>query len=162
MKRILVFSDSHGFLDNIRDVLKKEEPDLVVHLGDYVRDVYAIKAEFPDVPIEFVKGNGDFESEPVEKILLVEDKKVMICHGHTYNVKSGYWSIEYTAREKGVDAVLFGHTHQAFYNNHGGLIMLNPGSVGYSVLNCPSYGWLTIDGDLVKADVKFIQEKERN
>lgn len=156
MKRILVFSDSHGYLDNMRDVLNKETPDLVVHLGDYVRDVYAIKKEFPDVSIEFVKGNGDLEAEPVEKILLIEDKKVMICHGHTYNVKSGYLNIEYGAREKGVDAVLFGHTHQALYNNHGGLVMLNPGSVGYSVLNRPSYGWLTVDGDLVKADVKFI------
>jgi len=162
MKRILVFSDSHGYLDNMRDILNKEEPDMVIHLGDYVKDVYTIKAEFPEIPIEFVKGNGDLVSEPAEKILFIEDKKVLICHGHTYHVKSGYLNLEYGAKEKGVDAVLFGHTHQAFYNNHNGLVMLNPGSIGYSVLNPASYGWLTIDGDLVKSDVKFIEEKERN
>ena len=160
MKRILVFSDSHGYLDYMRRVLKEEKPDMVIHLGDCVRDVYQLKTEFPDIPIENVKGNCDLSvTEPAEKILLVEDKKVMICHGHAYNVKSGYLTIEYAAKEKGVDAVLFGHTHQAFYNNHNGVVMLNPGSIGFAIIQPASYGWLTVDGDCVKADVVFIEKQ---
>ena len=162
MKRILVFSDSHGYLDHMRAVLSKETPDMVIHLGDCVNDVYEMRKEFPDIPFEFVKGNCDLAQEPVEKILLIEEKKVMICHGHMYHVKSGYLNIEYSAKEKQVDAVLFGHTHQAFYNNHNGVVMLNPGSIGYGILNPASYGWLTIDGEHVKTDVVFIEEKERN
>lgn len=161
MKRILVFSDSHGYLDHMRAVLKQEKPDLVIHLGDCLRDVYQIRTEFPEIPIEYVKGNCDISNtESVEKILFIENKKVMICHGHAYNVKSGYLNIEYGAKEKQADAVLFGHTHRAFYNNHNGLVMLNPGSIGFSVLNPASYGWLTIDGELIKADVAFIEEKK--
>lgn len=162
MKRILVFSDSHGYLDHMREILKNETPDMVVHLGDCVKDVYAIKQDFPEIPIEFVKGNCDLAQEPVEKILLIEGKKVMICHGHTYHVKSDYLNVEYAAKEKQADAVLFGHTHKAFYNNNNGPVMLNPGSIGFTVLSPASYGWLTIDQNLVKADVVFIEEKERN
>ena len=157
MKRILVFSDSHGYLDHIREILKKEQPDMIIHLGDCVRDVYELRREFPEHTIEYVKGNCDILQEPEEKLLLIEGKKVLICHGHTYQVKSGYLNIEYGAKEKEADAVLFGHTHQAFYNHHNGLVMLNPGSIGFSVLNSPSYGWLIIDGDEIKTEVKFLE-----
>ena len=156
MKRILVFSDSHGYLDHIREILKKEQPDMIIHLGDCVRDVYELQREFPEHTIEYVKGNCDIVREPEEKILLIEGKRILICHGHTYNVKSGYLNIEYGAKEKQADAVLFGHTHQAFYNHHNGLVMLNPGSIGFSVLNPSSYGWLYVDGDSIKTEVCFI------
>ncbi len=157
MKRILVFSDSHGYLDHIREILKKEKPDMIIHLGDCVRDVYELRKEFPEHTIEYVKGNCDIVQEPEEKLLLIEGKKVLICHGHTYQVKSGYLNIEYGAKEKQADAVLFGHTHQAFYNHHNGLVMLNPGSIGFSVLSPASYGWLVIDEDQIKTEVKFIE-----
>ena len=156
MKRILVISDSHGYLNHIREILKKENPDMIIHLGDCVRDVYELQREFPSHNIEYVKGNCDIVQEPEEKILLIEDKKILICHGHTYQVKSGYLNIEYAAKEKQVDAVLFGHTHQAFYNHHNGIVMLNPGSIGFSVLSPASYGWLIIDGDMIKTDVQFM------
>ena len=71
-------------------------------------------------------------------------------------MKSGYLSLEYGAREKQVDAVLFGHTHQAYYNNHNGLAWLNPGSIGMSILNGSSYGVLTVEGDKIKPEVRFV------
>jgi len=157
MKKILVFSDSHGFMDNMRMVLCNETPDMMIHLGDCWEDACKLHEEFPDIPLEQVPGNCDFQRGPFEKILIIEEKKILICHGHTYHVKSGYLNIEYSAKEKGVDAVLFGHTHQAFYNNHNGLVMLNPGSIGCSVLNPASYGYLTVGEEVLRADVGFIE-----
>ena len=37
MKRILVFSDSHGYLDHIREILKKETDALAVFEGSLKR-----------------------------------------------------------------------------------------------------------------------------
>ena len=33
--KILVFSDSHGRIDVMRSIAVKENPDLILHLGDY-------------------------------------------------------------------------------------------------------------------------------
>lgn len=73
-------------------------------------------------------------------------KKILLCHGHEYGVKSGYLNLQYAAREKGADIVLFGHTHQVFYDQTSQLAMLNPGSIGeprYYGKN--SYGILIIE-----------------
>ena len=154
--QIVVFSDSHGYLDYMKQVIEDMKPELVVHLGDCVKDVYEIKRLYPQLKVEYVKGNCDIAQEPEEKVLMIEDKKILICHGHTYHVKSGYLSLEYGAREKQVDPVLFGHTHQAYYNNHNGLAWLNPGSIGMSILNGSSYGVLTVEGDKIKPEVRFV------
>ena len=61
MKRILVFSDTHGnisrcieTIDNIKDV------DLVIHLGDTVRDAAELEKIYPDIEFKYVSGNNDF------------------------------------------------------------------------------------------------------
>lgn len=156
MKRIIIFSDSHGHLDHMREVLQTEQPDLVIHLGDCLRDVWAMQMEFPEMSWEYVKGNCDLVQETDEKILLVEGVKILICHGHNYHVKSGYLNIEYGAKEKGVDAVLFGHTHLSHHDHHNGLIMLNPGSIGFAVIHPASYGWMIVDGKKIESGVRFL------
>ena len=132
---------------------------MVIHLGDCLRDGQQLKAIFPDLSVEQVPGNCDVSNEVAERILIIEDKRVLICHGHTYHVKSGYLNIQYGAMEKNADVVLFGHTHEAHYNYHNGLVMLNPGSVGLSYIKPASYGWLYIDAenDKISVNVKFVE-----
>jgi len=36
MKRVLVLSDSHGNVGNMIRAVKREEPDMILHLGDCV------------------------------------------------------------------------------------------------------------------------------
>ncbi|MFQ7716848.1 MAG: hypothetical protein ACLRIT_10360 [Blautia sp.] len=67
--------------------------------------------------MEQVPGNCDCSQEPVERILLIEGKRILICHGHTFNVKAGYLNLEYAAEERRVDAALFEHT-PGFYDKH--------------------------------------------
>lgn len=159
MKRIMVFSDSHGYMEHMIEAVRNGQPDMVIHLGDCWRDGQQLKEEFPDMVIEQVPGNCDMSQEMAERILLIEGKRVLICHGHTYQVKSGYLNIQYGAMEKEVDVVLFGHTHQAYYNYHNGLVMLNPGSVGLSYIKPASYGWLYIDtdNDKISVNVEFLE-----
>ena len=49
MKRVLVLSDSHGNVGNMIRAVKREEPDMILHLGDCVVDADALRREFPHI-----------------------------------------------------------------------------------------------------------------
>ena len=54
-----------------------------------------------------------------------------MTHGHRHGVKSGTECLLAAAREKGAQAVLFGHTHRAVCRKEeDGLWVINPGSCG--------------------------------
>ena len=160
MKRVLVLSDSHGNLNNMIYAVKTVSPELIIHLGDCWADATLLQKKFPNIPMEQVPGNCDCTQEFAERVLLIEGKSVLICHGHTYNVKPGYLNLQYGAQEKGVDVALFGHTHRVFYGTHNGITYLNPGSIGSPAYGVPpSYGILTLDADTgtVEHDVRYIE-----
>ena len=160
MKRVLVLSDSHGNLNNMVTAVRKTMPEMIIHLGDCWGDAELLRRKFPSIPMEQVPGNCDCRQEFQERILLVEGKKILICHGHTLNVKAGYMHLKYTAEERKVDAALFGHTHRVFYEHHNGVSYLNPGSIGAPPFGIPpSYGIMEVDGgtDSIATDVFYIE-----
>lgn len=130
MYRILVVSDSHGKTDYIEKQIKSiAQFDLIVHLGDYLKDGILLKNDFPKYTFELIKGNCDsYAFEETEKLLDVCGKKIFITHGDRYGVKMGYDRIIYRAIELGADCVLFGHTHIATNFKENGIVFLNPGA----------------------------------
>lgn len=57
--------------------------------------------------------------------------KMFITHGHLYNVRYGDLTrLVYAAMEEGARIVAFGHTHEALYEEMGGVTVLNPGTAG--------------------------------
>ena len=160
MKQILVLSDSHGNLNNMVQAVRRVMPDMIIHLGDCWADAECLKRKFPEIPREQVPGNCDCRQEFQERELLIEGKKILICHGHTLNVKAGYMNLKYAAEQRQVDAALFGHTHRVFYDIHNGITYLNPGSIGAPALGVtPSYGLLTVDSgsDHIGEDVFYLE-----
>ena len=149
--KILVLSDSHGNSDNMICAVERTSPDLLVFLGDGLRDLRAVEERFPALRIESVPGNCDlFSHDAPERLLSEGGMTILACHGHAYGVKSGYLGIAAAARERGADVVLFGHTHRVCCEMHNGLTMLNPGSIGD--YRFPSYGILVIEGGACNAD----------
>ena len=55
----------------------------------------------------------------------------MVTHGHTYGVSIETAMLEEEARSRGVQVVMFGHTHRPFLEQKEGLTLLNPGSLSY-------------------------------
>jgi len=129
--KILVFSDSHGELRYMIQAIREERPNRVFHLGDVTRDAVKLAREFPELPIEQVRGNCDSTEDPSpeEKEVLVEGRRLWLLHGHTYQVKLGTGLLVGEARNRGVDAVFFGHTHQSYCGLDGGVWAVNPGTV---------------------------------
>ena len=159
MKRILVLSDSHGNVNNMVLAVRNENPDMIIHLGDCWSDAAQLQKKFPHIPMEQVPGNCDCSHEFEERILMIEGRRVFICHGHTMNVKASYLRLAMTAKAEGVDAALFGHTHCVYHDFYEGIVYLNPGSIGAPPYGTPpSYGILTIDGgtDLMDTDIIYM------
>ena len=149
--KLLVLSDSHGNVDNMVRAVERTAPDRIVHLGDGWRDAEELHERFPSLPLDQVPGNCDYGCfDAPERLLLLGGKRILLCHGHTLRVKSGMLTAFYTAQERQADALLFGHTHEAYVGERGGTIFLNPGSIGAGYR--PTYATLELrDGTCLPA-----------
>jgi putative phosphoesterase len=152
MKRIFVFSDSHGVTADMLRLVREGAPEMVLHLGDYDRDCDELRRAFPGLDIRGVRGNCDYRSAAPELLrFTAEGVRVFACHGHNYRVKSGYQTICYAALEAEADLVLFGHTHRALHEKEGKVEFFNPGSVGRGWP--PSYGLLRLGDGPLRAEI---------
>lgn len=134
--RILVFSDSHASLGFMRLCTEKIRPQALVHLGDYFDDGCVLAEEYPHILLYQVPGNCDrYRCPPGQPEILccqVGDVQLYMTHGHKHHVKQGIGALVKDARLSHVDAVLFGHTHEACCAQEpDGMWILNPGSCGY-------------------------------
>ena len=137
--KLIVFSDSHRELSHMRDVIDREKPDYVFHLGDHDTDAEQIEREYPLLPMVAVRGNCDRRSHSPESTVVTLGKtRFFLCHGHAYGVKYDVSPAIYAAMEERADVLLYGHTHIPAAEKIRGVIVLNPGSCGY--FYGPTYG----------------------
>ena len=66
--KILILSDSHGSLSDMRKVMMIENPQMVFFLGDGWRDIRQLMSDYPDVPFHAVAGNCDTGSKLPDQI----------------------------------------------------------------------------------------------
>ncbi len=155
--RILVFSDTHSYLDNARHVLRRigERMDMVFHLGDHDADALALQREFSHLPFHYVKGNNDYLMDtPSKKMVCVAGKNLLLTHGHKQRVHWNPNTIGYWAEEQGADVVLFGHTHRPFWDDSGRVAMFNPGSIFLPRGGTrATFGILTIENGRIEAAI---------
>lgn len=131
-RKILIVSDTHRKNENYFTLLERQKPlDLVIHCGDAEGSEYAI-SQAAECPVQIVLGNNDFFSDlPRELEFEIGRYHVWVTHGHTYYVSVGNERIKQEARERGVDIVMFGHTHRPCLDVEEDLVTLNPGSISY-------------------------------
>jgi putative phosphoesterase len=134
--KILVLSDSHSALSFMRRCIEAVKPDAVVHLGDHYDDGCAMAEEFPKIRFYQVPGNCDrYRGGFMAAETLVDwvcGVKLFMTHGHIHRVKMGFYSLVRDAEAAEVQAVLFGHTHEAYcQQTEKGMWVVNPGSCGY-------------------------------
>lgn len=138
-------------------VLDAGLPDLLIHLGDGEYDLDRVRTQYPLLPIGNVRGNCDRFSASLKTLRMTAGgKRIFATHGHLYDVKydPGLTRLRYAALEDGADVLLFGHTHSAYLDEFAGMRILNPGSCGR--ISAPSFGLITIDNDILTAEIKYI------
>ncbi len=156
MKQALIFSDSHGRIDKVLEILKQyPEAEAVFHCGDIEGDDGRLRMATPH-PVAIVRGNCDYISSlPPEIVTTFAGKKIAMCHGHNQVIYGGVDALKYWGLEREADIVLFGHTHVPFVEQGSALTVINPGSISkprqeghrpsYAVLNVEEDGEISVE-----------------
>lgn len=125
--KILIFSDSHGDVEIMCEVIEKEKPDMIIHLGDSIADAEQLSNKYPNIKIIKNLGNSDSNKENDEWIQYIDicGKRFMLTHGHIFN--EGAWEdvTDDKARRKmlksmyehNVDVLLHGHAHEPYLHS---------------------------------------------
>lgn len=145
--KILIVSDTHKKNENYFKVLEMHHPDMVIHCGDVEGGEYAM-TKAADCPVHMVLGNNDFFSDlPRELELNIGPYKVWVTHGHNYYVSMGNERIKREAAARGMDIVMYGHTHRPVVDRDDKVIAVNPGSLSYPRQegHVPTYAIMEID-----------------
>lgn len=158
--KILIVSDTHRRNENFLKILDRLAPlDMVIHCGDAEGSEYLIY-EAAGCPVEIVMGNNDFFSDlPREREFTIGEYKVWLLHGHNYYVSAGNETLKREARGKGIDIVIYGHTHRPVIDREEDLIALNPGSLSYPRQegHRPSYIIMEMDkAGKLKFEIKYL------
>lgn len=121
--RILLISDSHGDTVRIDEIIRRHQPDQVLHMGD---------AEIPKdmFRMRMVKGNSYNDDDlPNELVFTLDNKTFFMTHGHLYGVYNDLTTLCLKAKSVQADYCLYGHTHIPDYQEVEGMIIINPGSI---------------------------------
>ncbi|MGG1664155.1 metallophosphoesterase family protein [Brevibacillus sp. NRS-1366] len=123
---ILVMSDSHGLVREVRQVTDRHAVDKILHCGDFCVD----PEREPFSMMTLVRGNCDTtKAVPTEQQTHWHDLNILQTHGHLYGVKSSLLRLHYRAEETGANVVVFGHSHVPACGVERGILFLNPGSL---------------------------------
>lgn len=153
--KALVFSDSHGKIKLMKDIIEMEKPDIIIHLGDNTYDVSDLAN---DIEVLSVRGNcdvHDFET-PLELTKIINGKKIFMTHGHMYGVKMSQNNIYYRGLELDVDIILFGHTHIPVNDEEDGIKILNPGSIERPRFTKRSYAIINFSKE-IETEIKYVE-----
>ena len=166
--KCIVFSDSHGSLQFMREALiRNRDAEVVFFLGDGIYEAEILAGEDSRRTWIAVKGNGDFYSE-FNSHVLKKTESINLCgfnialtHGDLFGVKCGNDGLLRFAKERNADIVLFGHTHVPIYKyfsageiNERELHLFNPGSISVSQ---GSFGIMTIQKNVLFSHGNLLQ-----
>ena len=173
--KLFIASDIHGSFSCCGQLLRaydRERADRMLLLGDILyhgprndlpdqyapKDVIAALNERKE-EILCVRGNCDTEVDQMVLAFPILADYALICaggcrmyatHGHIYHP-------DHLPPLQAGDILLYGHTHIPAWENRGGILCLNPGSVsipknqsakGYMVFRDGCFEWKTLDGEL--------------
>ena len=174
--KILIASDIHGSAYYCRKLLEawdRENPDKTVLLGDLL--YHGPRNELPKeydpkqvIPLLndrrdsllCVRGNCDTEvDQMVLQFPILADYAWIAADGYTLFATHGHvYSPDRLPPIQKKDILLYGHTHVPAWENRGGILCFNPGSVsipkensqpGYMMLEAGVFTWKTLDGEIV-------------
>ena len=134
--KIVVVSDTHlprfaARLESALDRVRNERPDLILHCGD-LTTLDATAAFERIAPVEAVAGNND-GPEVVRRygrrrVVHIGGAFVGMVHGDGAGGTT-LSRARATFASEAVDAIVFGHSHIPYIALHGGVWLVNPGSV---------------------------------
>ncbi len=168
-----VMSDSHDNMANVEkafNIFREHGVEAIIHLGDIISPFIVKKMaelSWSGLMVYAVYGNNDGDKPLLyrlfsekgwsiwdgPRVIEVGGKKLLLMHG--YNGIEHTREIAYSTASsyKGLDAVLYGHTHKRDHRVVDGVLVLNPGETYGYLFGEPSIAIL----DLEEMKVEFIE-----
>lgn len=127
--KLLITGDVHGLEQLLLDVISANlDISLKLNTGDLQISDTIVKQN----GLIAVRGNCDLYSDlNDEEIISFDNKKILLVHGHLFNVKYSLNELVSYAKDKKVDICIFGHTHLAFDEVIDGIHFINPGALNH-------------------------------
>ncbi|AFK17992.1 metallophosphoesterase [Haloferax mediterranei ATCC 33500] len=128
---LVVVSDTHstdGHRLANRTLEAVREADLVVHAGDFMREsvLDAFIAESESFLAVYGNNDGPEIRDRIPEARNFTYGGVEFAMTHTR--RGGGTALSLFGRERGADAVIFGHSHRPTFDGTGAIPLLNPGS----------------------------------
>lgn len=129
---ILIISDYHKNEDLVLSLIEKYKPTYTLCLGDGESE----KDFYEKNNIISVKGNCDYIDLETVKVIDIGGIKILMTHGHLYDVHFDIFKLYLLATSLEVDYVMYGHTHNQSLEKYEGILFINPGALkdGYYAL----------------------------
>jgi uncharacterized protein len=122
IKGVALISDTHGLLrDSVTEAL--QQFDLIVHAGDVGPRSLLQRLE-AIAPVVAVRGNVDHELTglALNELISVNDQLIYVLHDVS--------QLDLDPATAGISMVVSGHSHQPKIDRRGGVLYVNPGSIG--------------------------------
>ena len=168
--KYLVVSDIHGsgyYAEKIEEIVKKENPDKIILLGDLYyhgprnrltdgynpMEVSKILNKYKDI-ILCTRGNCDAEVDEMISEFKFEDsiqltigeKNFFFTHGHKYNIDN---------IPQNTDVLVYGHFHTGYIKEKDGVLCVNAGSISLPKNNTPHSYLIIDDNQIILKDIDF-------
>jgi uncharacterized protein len=131
-----VISDTHGKLDE-RVLRLFDGVRRIIHAGD-IGDEELIWRLEKVAPVIAVRGNNDANT------MCFPNERMAVIEGRTFYVRHQFATVEKmnAAQQRIIEqripeAVIFGHSHQAYIGQWRGTLLFNPGGAGPKRFNLP-------------------------
>ena len=152
-----VISDTHGKLDEQVFELFAGVSH-IIHAGD-IGDEELIWRLEKIAPVIAVRGNNDADT------MCFPTERRAVISGKTFYVRHQFATVEKlnTAQQRLIeqrmpDAVIFGHSHQAYSGHWRGTLLFNPGSAGPKRFSLPrSVGLLDLQEDSIASRIVTLE-----
>ena len=153
-----VISDTHGKLD--KQVFELfADVQQIIHAGD-IGDEELIWQLEKIAPVIAVLGNNDANTMcfPAERLAVIQGRTFYIRHQFATAEKMSA-AQQRLIEQRMPDAVIFGHSHQAYSGLWRGTLLFNPGSAGPKRFSLPrSVGLLELHEDTIASRIVLLEK----
>jgi putative phosphoesterase len=156
--KLLVFSDSHNDVATMLSVVKAEQPEAVLHLGDHFEDGLELRSRI-QAATYLVAGNTDQgQGSSTTALLTFDQTKIFMTHGHVFGVKESLSDLLNAGSGLGAYIVLYGHTHKPYLSFTDGLWVMNPGCIGRRSSKAihATYGLILLDNRRIRCGISEV------
>jgi uncharacterized protein len=155
IKTLALVSDTHGLLrESAAEALRRFDLDLIVHAGDVgLRGVLECLESI--APVVAVRGNTDRELAflPATELISVNDQLIYVLHDLDL--------LDLDPVSAGIAMVVSGHSHQPKVGRRGGVLYINPGSIGPRRFRLPiSFAKVACKGSEFESELVHLEEED--